>query len=188
MNNDIRKYYLDFVSNYMQDTLSKLNIENVHTLINEIINSKNRKIFLLGAGRSGLEAKGFAMRLMHLEFDVHVIGEVATPPINNGLIIIISGSGETRPVVELVKSIRFECYKLITVTTNENSSLGKMSDLIIKIPIKNNNNNILPMGTIFEAVSHIFLDAIISELMTRLGITEEYMKNRHQLSEYVGLL
>lgn len=188
MNNDIREYYLDFVSDHIQGTLLKLDKESIDTFIGELISSRNRKIFLLGAGRSGLEARGFAMRLMHLEFDVYVIGDIVTPPVNDGLVIAISGSGETIPVVDLAESIRFECYKLIVITTNENSSLGKISDLVIKVPIKNENNNILPMGTIFEAVSHIFLDAVISKLMITFGITEEYMKNRHGLSEYAGLL
>ncbi|WP_143801685.1 SIS domain-containing protein, partial [Oenococcus oeni] len=34
----------------------------------EKIISKEKRIFVLGAGRSGLMAKGFAMRLMHIGY------------------------------------------------------------------------------------------------------------------------
>ncbi len=44
------------------------------------------------------------------------------------------------------------------------------------------------MGTLFEMVSHVFLDAIISELKYRTRTTEAKMKDIHMLSEYVGIL
>ena len=38
-----------------------------------------RRIYVMGAGRSGLVAKGFAMRLMHLGLSSFVVGETITP-------------------------------------------------------------------------------------------------------------
>ncbi len=53
-----------------------------------------KKTLIVGAGRSGLVGKAFAMRLMHLGFDVYVLGETITPSIGEGdLVIVISGSG-----------------------------------------------------------------------------------------------
>ena len=54
---------------------------------------KNQRIFVLGAGRSGLMAKGFAMRLMHIGYTVFVIGETITPSIQAGdVLLAVSGS------------------------------------------------------------------------------------------------
>ncbi len=58
-----------------------------------IMNSKN--VFVTGAGRSGLAAKAFAMRLMHLGISSYVVGETISPAIyDDDCIIAISGSGE----------------------------------------------------------------------------------------------
>jgi 6-phospho-3-hexuloisomerase len=34
---------------------------------------KNKRIFVIGAGRSGFQAKGFAMRLMHIGYTDYVM-------------------------------------------------------------------------------------------------------------------
>ena len=63
-----------------------------------IIESKN--VFVTGAGRSGLAAKAFAMRLMHLGVSAYVVGETISPAIReDDCIIAISGSGETNTIV-----------------------------------------------------------------------------------------
>ena len=57
-----------------------------------IMGSKN--IFVTGAGRSGLAAKAFAMRLMHLGLSAYVVGETISPAIYaDDCIGAISGSG-----------------------------------------------------------------------------------------------
>lgn len=59
--------------------------------------TKDKKIFVSGAGRSGFQAKGFAMRLMHLGYQSYVMGETITPPLHSGdLFVAISGSRTTK--------------------------------------------------------------------------------------------
>lgn len=54
------------------------------------------RLFVMGAGRTGLALKMAAMRLMHLGLVVHVAGEVTTPAIGPGdLLLVASGSGTT---------------------------------------------------------------------------------------------
>ena len=78
------------------------------------------------------------------------------------------------------------------ITTNKDYS--SILDMTIIIPViiedidKDLRECFLPMGTLFEIVSHIFLDAIISELKYRTGTTEATMKDNHIFSEYVGIL
>lgn len=53
--------------------------EEVQKLADEVKTAN--KIFLAGAGRSGLAARGFTNRLLHMGFDVHFVGEISCPPI-----------------------------------------------------------------------------------------------------------
>jgi 6-phospho-3-hexuloisomerase len=183
--------HMNFVSDYIRNISEKLDSKSVNKLIEEIIHTK--RIFLMGAGRSGFEARAFAMRLIHLGFHAHVIGEVTTPtPTSEDLVIIISGSGKTPSIVDLGTTIKSKGSKMAIITTNKDYSL--ILDIAIIIPViiedidKDLRECFLPMGTLFEIVSHIFLDAIISELKYRTGTTEAMMKDRHMLSEYVGIL
>ena len=190
---DMMPESMHFVAEYIKKMSRELDSENINKLIKEIIDSK--KIFLMGVGRSGLEARAFAMRLMHLGFDVHVIGEVTAPvPTQEDLVIIISGSGKTRPIIDLAVSIKDGGPKMAIITTRNDSSLTKISDIVIIIPVviedidKDLRECFLPMGTLFEVVVHVFLDAIISELKYRTGTAEDKMKYRHMLSECVGIV
>ena len=71
------------------DTISD---DDVGKFITELLNAN--RIYVIGAGRSGLVAKAFAMRLMHLGFHAYVVGETITPALKTGdLMVIFSGSG-----------------------------------------------------------------------------------------------
>ena len=47
---------------------------------------------LHGLGRDGLQMKGLAMRLFHLGLDAHVVGEMTTPPVGTGDLLICSAA------------------------------------------------------------------------------------------------
>lgn len=70
------------------------------------LNRENR-IFCDGAGRSRLQAEGFAMRLAQMGFLASVVGEATAPAITqNDILIILSGSGETPVLLEHGKKPR----------------------------------------------------------------------------------
>jgi 6-phospho-3-hexuloisomerase len=188
---DILSEHMNFISDYIKTISKLLDQENINVLIEEIINAK--RIFLIGSGRSGLAARAFAMRLMHLGFAVHVIGDITAPvPTIEDLAIIISGSGKTKPIIDVGTVIKKKGTKMAIITVNKDNSL--ILDMTIIIPIviedfdKDLRERLLPMGTLFESILNIFLDAIISVLKYRTNITEASMKDRHMLSEYVGIL
>ena len=155
-------------------------IENVLKLI-----APDKKIFLTGKGRSGLAAKGFANRLMHLGFQAYVIGEISTPHTKAGdLLIITSGSGETDALVSIAKKAKESGLYLGLVTMNPQSTLGKMADGMIILPGDSKGNNeekhsIQPMGSQFEQMSFLIFDAIVLKLMENWNQTSEQMFMRH---------
>src|SRR5690606_2731649 len=76
--------------------------EEIIQLVNRI--KVSRRIFVAGAGRSGLMMKAFAMRLMHLGLDVYVVGDTITRSIDQGdLLLIGSGSGETKTLIPMAQ-------------------------------------------------------------------------------------
>ncbi len=148
-------------------------------------------IFVMGAGRSGFVAKAFAMRLMHLGYSVFVVGETVTPKIaRNDVLITISGSGETTSVVNISRKAKELIHsKLVTITQNTDSTLAKMSDVVVVLKGKNKNqrdesiSNIAPLGTLFELTALIFLDGLVAELMDIKSLTEKDLEKRHAVLE-----
>ena len=62
-----------------------------------------RRIALYGAGREGLAIKGFAMRLFHMGRDAHVVGDMTTPPVGKGdLLMASAGPGCFSTVMALL--------------------------------------------------------------------------------------
>ncbi len=185
------------ITKHVEDVAEELGEEEVEALIDAILSSK--KVFVYGAGRSGLVAKAFAMRLMHLGINVFVVGEIITPAIEKeDLLITISGSGETTSVVNAAKIAKNVGAKVALITTYPNSSLGRLADIVVVVKgrtklrgekdfvmrqIKGEHYPLAPLGTLFEIAVLIFLDALIVELMVRLGKTEEEMRTRHATIE-----
>ena len=183
------------------------NIESAQEFLDEqaieefediIINSKN--IFVTGAGRSGLAAKAFAMRLMHLGLSAYVVGETISPAIyEDDCIIAISGSGETNTIVSAAKIAKNRGSKVLALTSYPDSTLGQLADSYIlvkgrtkkevddenyiKRQIHGNYTSLTPLGTAFELTTLVFLDAIVSELMEKMHQTESDLKARHTVLE-----
>ncbi len=172
--------------------------EDIANFIEIITTADN--IFVTGAGRSGLAAKAFAMRLMHLGLSSYVVGETISPAINAGdCILAISGSGETNTIVTAAKISKKRGAKVLALTSYPESSLGKLADGIIHVKgrtkvevddenylkrqIKGNYTSLTPLGTAFELTSLVFLDGLVSELMEAMGKTEEDLKNMHTVLE-----
>ena len=89
-----------------------------------VVPERKTTIFLAGAGRSGFVAKSFAMRLMHLGFFVYVFNETIAPPVRDGdIIIIISKSGKSNSITQIVEDSKIDNVKFLAVCGNTESRL-----------------------------------------------------------------
>jgi len=143
---------------------------------------KAKRIFVSGAGRSGLVCKFFAMRLVHSGYDVSVVGEIVTPSIKKGdLLIIISGSGETEQLIAFAKKAKEVGAKIVLISAKDNSTIGDMSEAVFQIGKTEHYGKVvgMPMGTVFELSTLSFLEALVSHLIHEKGIAEEIMRSRH---------
>lgn len=141
-----------------------------------------RRIFVAGAGRSKLVGNFFAMRLVHAGYDVSVVGEIVTPSIKNGdLLIIISGSGETEQLIAFTKSAQKVGAKIVLISAKSSSTIGDMADAVFPVGTPEQYGKVvgMPMGTVFELSTLIFLEAIVSHIIHEKGIAEEVMRERH---------
>lgn len=143
---------------------------------------KAKRIFVSGAGRSGLVGRFFAMRLMHSGYDVSVVGEIVTPSIKRGdLLIVISGSGETEQLIAFTKRAREVGASIVLITAKSGSTIGDMADAVFQIGTPQQYGKVvgMPMGTVFELSTLSFLEALISHVIHEKGIAEEEMRSRH---------
>jgi len=181
--------------------LRGLDREEVKTLLESLMDTRTRgkKVLVVGAGRSGLVGKAFAMRLMHLGFQVYVLGETINPNVGEGdMVIVISGSGKTTVPLAAAQMAKSLNAKVVAITSQEESPLAQTADLVVNIPgredialedeyhirqLKGQHESLAPMGTMFEDTTMIFLDSIIAELMNRLGLSVDSMRLRHATIE-----
>ncbi len=194
------KSAMKIIASNVKTVADELDYSEVEAFITEILTTQksDKRVFILGAGRSGLVAKGFAMRLMHLGFNVYVVGETVTPAVESGdLVIAISGSGETRSINEMCALAKAKGTKLAVVTSNKESTLGQFSDTIVVIKgrtktsgmdfmerqVVGSHISFTPLGTMFEIATMVFLDGVIAEIMAITEKSEEEMRGRHATLE-----
>ncbi|MEN9896528.1 MAG: 6-phospho-3-hexuloisomerase [Pseudomonadota bacterium] len=140
------------------------------------------RIFIAGAGRSKLVGNFFAMRLVHGGYNVNVVGEIVTPSIQKGdLLIVISGSGETEQLVAFTKSAKSIGAKIMLISAQSKSTIGDMADGVFQIGRSDLYGKVvgMPMGTVFELSTLLFLESTISHIIHEKGIPEEIMRSRH---------
>jgi len=173
--------------------------EHIEMMLDALLKARDRKILVIGSGRSGFVGNAFALRLMHLGFNVYVAGETITPALKEGdLAIIISGSGTTRTVVTQAEVAREIGTKVLAITSHPESPLGQVSDLVVVVKgrtkiakeddyisrqMMGEHEPLAPLGTMFELSAMVFLDCIIAELMYRMGEKEDDLRKRHTVIE-----
>lgn len=170
------RWISDRILTEISSILNQADEEKVLKLVEAILSSE--RIFLTGLGRSGLVARSFAIRLMHLGFKVLIVGEVTTPAIKKGdLLVAISGSGETAIVKHIVSKAKELGAVIFLITSKTNTSIGEISDQVLILP--EIEEPVLPLKSAFEAVTYILLDATIVMIMQKTGVTSQEMMERH---------
>ncbi|WP_059049014.1 6-phospho-3-hexuloisomerase [Paenibacillus senegalimassiliensis] len=144
------------------------------------------QIFVAGAGRSGLMMRAFAMRLAQLGLRAYVVGETVTPGMGpEDVLIIGSGSGETRSLVPVAEKAAALGGAVVLVTLTPESTIGRLSVLTVKLPgsVKDRAGQpyptIQPMGALFEQTLLLFGDAVVLRLMELRQDNTATMYGRH---------
>ena len=135
----------------LRKMVEQLRDDELMSLIEAIEGAK--RIFVGGAGRSLLSMKGFAMRLMQTEHETYLVGEVTTPAIHEGdLLIVGSGSVVTVPGTPADDP-----------SDDETDRYGKTNQ----------------PGNYAEAALTLTLDGVVGELMFRRGQDFRTVRKMH---------
>lgn len=165
----------------IHESAESIDPESLSNLVDLILSK--RTLFIYGSGRSGLVGQYFAVRLVQLGLDVHFVGDMTTPIIGpEDLTILISNTGETMSAVQTANIARRIGSHVVCVTASKYSKLAHASNSVIYINTPHTTDgNLLPLGTLFEDAVILMFDALIPELMKRLGQSEEDMRKKHAI-------
>lgn len=145
---------------------------------------KNKRIFVIGAGRSGFQAKGFAMRLMHIGYTDFVMGETITPSIQKGdTWVAISGSGTTKGIVADTQAAKKLGLDIVVLTSDLTSPLAELADKVIVVPGATKTGagikSVQLLSSLFDQTVHITLDALTLKLAVRDETSNEDALHEH---------
>jgi len=161
----------------------QIDFEQIALLIPYIENAD--RIFLIGAGRSGLALRSAAMRLMHFGLTVFVAGETTTPAIREGdLLIAASGSGTTSTIVKAAEKAAATGAIVAAISTTNTSPLATLSSLVLILPAaqKQDHGKTISAqyaGSLFEQAVLLLTDAIFQTLWAADGTPAEELWKRH---------
>lgn len=171
------------VQDEMSAALLKVDPAEVEALVTELRLAD--RIFVTGAGRSGLVVKMAAMRLMHLGLTVHVVGEITAPAIRAGdLLLAASGSGTTAGVVKAAETALAQGARVAVYTTDPASPLATAASAVVRIPAarKTDHGSVLSRqysGSLFEQVLFTTTEAVFQSLWDEDSTPAEDLWLRH---------
>ncbi|MCO5734246.1 SIS domain-containing protein [Rhizobium sp. SSA_523] len=145
-----------------------------------------RRIALYGVGREGLQIKGLAMRLFHLGLQSAVVGDMTTPPLSAGdLLIVSAGPGDFSTVSALIGVARQAGARVLVVTAQPDGAAARKADRVLCIPAQTmaddwqGAGSVLPMGSLYEGALYLTFELMILALRERLDIAPERMRANH---------
>lgn len=164
--------------------LARIPSEEAERMCAEILRA--RRIVCYGVGREGLMMKALCMRLMHLGMDAHFVGDMTTPPVAVGdLLMASAGPGAFSTVMALQDIARRSGARVLIVTAQPDGEVPRAADAVITLPAQTMANDqgtggsLLPMGSLYEAAQLVFFDLISILLREKTGQSSDEMRLRH---------
>ncbi|MGC9418472.1 MAG: SIS domain-containing protein [Rhodovulum sp.] len=154
-------------------------------LIEEIAGAA--RIALYGVGREGLMMKALGMRLYHLGLDAHIVGDMTTPPLGPGdLLLVSAGPGEFSTVRALVGVAQGAGARAACITAQPDGPVPALCDSVLTIPAQTMADDqapapasVLPMGSLYEGAQYLVFECLVLMLRDRLGVGAQAMRATH---------
>jgi 6-phospho-3-hexuloisomerase len=168
----------------LRDVFLAIAPSGVEVLLNRL--AAARKVFTYGVGREGLVLRSFCMRLFHMGLDAHVVGDMTTPHLGAGdLLVTSSGPGYFSTVAALMGVTHKDGGKVVIITANPQADLPKQADDVVVIPGQTmaggggERASIQPMGSLYEQAMWLLFDYVVLRLAERLKLGFADMSHRH---------
>ena len=164
--------------------IERIDPSQVEILIEMLAEAK--RIALYGVGREGLMMKALSMRLFHMGLDAHVVGDMTTPPVAEGdLLVVSAGPGYISTVAALMDVARSAGAKTICFTAQPGGKVAQYADLAVVLPAQTMADDVsgptsfLPMGSLYEGAQYLFFEYLVLLLRDHVGVTPEQMRHNH---------
>lgn len=169
------------------DTIKKLrdSLDSSLTEALDLMQHAKGRIIITGMGKSGHIGRKIAASLASTgtpSFFVHPAeashGDLGMIT-EDDVVVAISNSGESRELVDILNYCKRFGIKLIAITKNAQSSLGKAGDIVLCLP---NNGEACPLGlapTSSTTATLVLGDILTTGLIERNGFTKSDFNDRH---------
>ncbi|RCW43200.1 6-phospho-3-hexuloisomerase [Halopolyspora algeriensis] len=148
------------------------------------------RIFVAGAGRSGFMAEAFAMRLVHLGFRVHVVGETTAPSLaSEDIVVAVSGSGTTAGTLRSAQEAVRVGGHVLAVTTDADSPLVEQARTVLLVPAATKHRRadetatVQPLSSLFDQSVHLLFDAVCLRLAELRDVDNTAARSAHVTTE-----
>jgi 6-phospho-3-hexuloisomerase len=139
-----------------------------------------RRVFFDAQGRSGLVARAWTMRWMHLGVTSYMTGETVTPAIGEGdLLVCLSAKGRTGATVAHAATAHAAGARIAALTTTPDSRLAAAADLLVLVPAGNGVASVQHAGSLFEQACLILSDAMCGVFQQQRVISDTELDARH---------
>jgi 6-phospho-3-hexuloisomerase len=179
---------LTTIARELEPVLARVDRDELHATVHAL--EEAPRVFVTGEGRSGLMARAFAMRLMHLGLTVHVVGETTTPALGaRDLLVAVSGSGTTGHTVQIAQSAAAAGARVHAVTSDPDSPLGQLAGTRLVLPAATKYRrpgeapSIQPLSSLFDQATHLALDAACLILAGRRQVDNAAARAAHANTE-----
>ena len=163
----------------LQRVLAGVPDETTERFLQAIV--KAPRVFMHGVGRSGLVARMFGMRLVHLGRDATIVGDSTTPAIGpDDLLLVCSRTGYSPILHHAVDLAHKKGATAVGVVGMHETVLAGATDFSVRLPLElAQGEKDQPMGSLFEQALLVYLDTVVLRLMKALARTEEDMERIH---------
>lgn len=161
-----------------------LKLESLTKALDFMQNAKGR-IIISGMGKSGHIGKKIAASLASTgtpSFFVHPAeashGDLGMIT-EDDIVVAISNSGESKELIDILSYCKRFGIKLIAITKNPESSLGRAADIVLELP---NNGEACPLGlapTSSTTATLVLGDILTVGLIERKGFSKSDFNDRH---------
>lgn len=164
--------------------LERVDDAEVERLVGELLAA--RRVFIYAVGRVLLALECFGKRLNHLGVDCQVVGAMDEKPIGpRDLMLIASGSGESRLPAEIARIAKATGARLALITSASESTIKSLSDVVVHLPCPTKKEpgggvkSVQLMSTLFDQALHIFGDVVALRIQECKQLGSDELWQRH---------
>ena len=147
--------------------------EVVHTI------ARASRVFFTGVGRSGLVARAIAMRLMHVGIPTFAVGEIATPGIEAGDLLVAVTSSGRGSVLQQARTANEIGADVLVVTAAPESGIVELASIALILPARTEVPTQQHAGSLFEQAALVVGDALLHSVQQRLRVPSAELDRRH---------